>query len=158
MRGASDSFALKKKYHSEKLLNQITFYNPDIREEIIFLEKMRYELLGSKIYIGIKKNIQHKWLKLLSAIKSKKQFEKKDLVFFTLTQFFLDSTEDLSWKKNDKLLKKITTKENIDEFLLLLNSLSKLSGDQKEYSKYQLNYCDSCTQRILKMRARNEKY
>ncbi len=138
MRGASDSFALKKKYHSEKLLNQITFYNPDIREEIIFLEKMRYELLGSKIYIGIKKNIQHKWLKLLSAIKSKKQFEKKDLVFFTLTQFFLDSTEDLSWKKNDKLLKKITTKENIDEFLLLLNSLSKLSGDQKEYSEVSI--------------------
>ena len=138
MRGASDSFALKKKYHSEKLLNQITFYNPDIREEIIFLEKMRYELLGSKIYIGIKKNIQYKWLKLLSAIKSKKQFEKKDLVFFTLTQFFLDSTEDLSWKKNNKLLKKITTKENIDEFLLLLNSLSKLSGDQKEYSEISI--------------------
>ena len=40
MRGAADSVALKKKYHDERLLNQITSKNIDIREEIIFLEPL----------------------------------------------------------------------------------------------------------------------
>ena len=57
MRGAADSFALKKKYHDEKLLNQITSKNIDIREEIIFLERLRYETYGSKPFKGIIKNI-----------------------------------------------------------------------------------------------------
>ena len=55
MRGASDSFALKKKHHNEKLLNQITNQNIDIKEEIIFLERIRYEYLGSQNFLGIKK-------------------------------------------------------------------------------------------------------
>ena len=73
MRGASDSFALKKRYHNEKLLNQTIINNTDIKEELIFLEKMRYELYGAGPYIGIKKNIQKKWLKRLEAIQVKKQ-------------------------------------------------------------------------------------
>ena len=63
MRGAADSFALKKKYHDEKLLNQITSKNIDIREEIIFLERLRYETYGSKPFKGIIKNIENKWFK-----------------------------------------------------------------------------------------------
>ena len=135
MRGASDSFALKKKYHSEKLLNQIVFYNLDIKEEIIFLEKKRYELLGSNLFKGIKKNIQIKWLKSISAIQSKKQLDAKDLFFFTLTKYFLDFSDNLLWKKNNKFLKKIITKENITEFLFLLNKLTNLSENQKNYSE-----------------------
>ena len=48
MRSAADSFALKKKYHNEKQLNQITSQNVDIKEEIIFLERLRYETYGSR--------------------------------------------------------------------------------------------------------------
>ena len=36
MRGAADSFALKKKYHDEKLLNQITSKNKDIKNSLKF--------------------------------------------------------------------------------------------------------------------------
>ena len=92
MRGASDSFALKKKHHNEKLLNQITNQNIDIKEEIIFLERIRYEYLGSQNFLGIKRNIQSKWIKRLENIKLKKQSDLLDLLLFTLTHFFLDAS------------------------------------------------------------------
>ena len=87
MRGASDSFALKKKYHSERLLNQVVSINPDIKEELTYLEKMRYESFGSKPYKGIKKNIEKIWLKKLSLIQSKKQSDVRDLIFFKLNSW-----------------------------------------------------------------------
>lgn len=133
MRGASDSFALKKRYHNEKLLNQTIINNTDIKEELIFLEKMRYELYGAEPYIGIKKNIQKKWLKRLEAIQVKKQTDTKDLLYFALTKFFFDLSQENIWKKNNKLLKKITNKINIDEFYDLLIKISSDLSDQKKF-------------------------
>ena len=133
MRGASDSFALKKRYHNEKLLNQTIINNIDIKEELIFLEKMRYELYGAEPYIGIKKNIQKKWLKRLEAIQVKKQTDTKDLLYFSLTKFFFDLSQENIWKKNNKLLKKITNKTNIDEFYDLLIKISSDLSDQKKF-------------------------
>ena len=133
MRGASDSFALKKRYHNEKLLNQTIINNTDIKEELIFLEKIRYELYGAGPYIGIKKNIQKKWLKRLEAIQVKKQTDTKDLLYFSLTKFFFDLSQENIWKKNNKLLKKITNKTNIDEFYDLLIKISSDLSDQKRF-------------------------
>ena len=133
MRGASDSFALKKRYHNEKLLNQTIINNTDIKEELIFLEKMRYELYGAGPYICIKKNIQKKWLKRLEAIQVKKQTDTKDLLYFALTKFFFDLSQENIWKKNNKLLKKITNKINIDEFYDLLIKISSDLSDQKKF-------------------------
>ena len=82
MRGAADSFALKKKYHDEKLLNQITSKNIDIREEIVFLERLRYETHGSRPFKGIIKNIEHKWFKRLEVLKQKNRRTLK--IYFTL--------------------------------------------------------------------------
>ena len=133
MRGASDSFALKKRYHNEKLLNQTIINKTDIKEELIFLEKMRYELYGAGPYIGIKKNIQKMWLKRLEAIQVKKQTDTKDLLYFALTKFFFDLSQENIWKKNNKLLKKITNKTNIDEFYDLLIKISSDLSDQKKF-------------------------
>ena len=138
MRSASDSFALKKKFHSELLLNQITSINPDIKEEIIFLEKIRYESLGSKLYKGIKKNIHSFWIKRLNAIQNKKQPDVRDLLYFSLTRYFIDLSNDKPWKKNNELLKKITTKENNQEIYILLNNLSKYLESQKIFSENSL--------------------
>ena len=134
MRGASDSFALKKRYHNERLLNQILANNADIREELIFLEKMRYEIHGAGSYTGIKKNIQTKWLKRIKAIQNKKQTDTKDLLYFTFTKFFFDLSEGSIWKKNNKFLKKITNKTNIGEFYNLLIKISADLADQKNFS------------------------
>ena len=139
MRGASDSFALKKRYHNEKILNQVIVYNSDIKEELIFLEKMRYELHGADQYIGVKKNIKIKWLKRIKAIQQKKQTDTRDILYFTFTKFFLDLSEGLTWKKNNKFLKKITNKENIQEFHELLNKISSDLSDQKKFSHDSLN-------------------
>ena len=139
LRGASDSFALKKRFHNEGLLNQLVSINPDIKEEITFLEKMRYELYGSKPYKGIAKNIHTKWLKRLNLIQAKNQSDIRDLLFFTLTKYFIDISEGKEWKKNNELLKKITNKENNPEFYNLLKDLPKYLDNQKKFLEHSVN-------------------
>ena len=139
LRGASDSFALKKKFHNEGLLNQLVSINPDIKEEITFLEKMRYELYGSKPYKGIAKNIHTKWLKRLNLIQAKNQSDIRDLLFFTLTKYFIDISDSKEWKKSNELLKKITNKENNQEFYNLLKGLPEYLDNQKKFLEHSVN-------------------
>ena len=139
LRGASDSFALKKRFHNEGLLNQLVSINPDIKEEITFLEKMRYELYGSKPYKGIAKNIHTKWLKRLNLIQAKNQSDIRDLLFFTLTKYFIDISDSKEWKKNNELLKKITNKENNQEFYNLLKALPEYLDNQKKFLEHSVN-------------------
>ena len=139
LRGASDSFALKKRFHNEGLLNQLVSINPDIKEEITFLEKMRYELYGSKPYKGIEKNIHTKWLKRLNLIQAKNQSDVRDLLFFTLTKYFIDISDSKEWKKINELLKKITNKENNQEFYNLLKSLPEYLDNQKKFLEHSVN-------------------
>ena len=138
LRGASDSFALKKKFHNEGLLNQLVSINPDIKEEITFLEKMRYELYGSKPYKGIAKNIHTKWLKRLNLIQAKNQSDVRDLLFFTLTKYFIDISDSKEWKKSNELLKKITNKENNQEFYNLLKGLPEYLDNQKKFLEHSV--------------------
>ncbi len=133
MRSAADSFALKKKYHNEKQLNQITSQNVDIKEEIIFLERLRYETYGSRPFKGIVKNIENKWLKRLEILNLKKQKDSKDLFYFTLSLFFIDFVNGKTWKLNNKYLKNITSKDNVSEFFNTLQKLSQNIKEQKEY-------------------------
>ena len=139
LRGASDSFALKKRFHNEGLLNQLISINPDIKEEITFLEKMRYELYGSKPYKGIAKNIYTKWLKRLNLIQAKNQSDVRDLLFFTLTKYFIDISDSKEWKKSNELLKKITNKENNQEFYNLLKGLPEYLDNQKKFLEHSVN-------------------
>ena len=139
LRGASDSFALKKRFHNEGLLNQLVSINPDIKEEITFLEKMRYELYGSKPYKGISKNIHTKWLKRLNLIQAKNQSDVRDLLFFTLTKYFIDISDSKEWKKSNELLKKITNKENNQEFYNLLKGLPEYLDNQKKFLEHSVN-------------------
>ena len=139
LRGASDSFALKKRFHNEGLLNQLVIINSDIKEEITFLEKIRYELYGSKPYKGITKNIQSKWLKRLDLIQAKKQSDLRDLLFFTLTKYFIDISEGKDWKRSNELLKKITNKENNQEFFNFLKSLPGYLDNQKKFLELSID-------------------
>ena len=139
IRGASDSFALKKRFHNEGLLNQLVIINSDIKDEITFLEKIRYELYGSKPYKGITKNIQSKWLKRLDLIQAKKQSDVRDLLFFTLTKYFIDISEGKDWKRSNELLKKITNKENNQEFYNFLKSLPGYLDNQKKFLELSID-------------------
>ena len=139
LRGASDSFALKKRFHNEGLLNQLVSINPDIKEEITFLEKIRYELYGSKPYKGIAKNIHTKWLKRMDLIQAKNQSDVRDLLFFTLTKYFIDISDSKEWKKSNELLKKITNKENNQEFYNLLKGLPEYLDNQKKFLEHSVN-------------------
>ncbi|MDB2360030.1 cobalamin biosynthesis protein CobT, partial [Alphaproteobacteria bacterium] len=59
--------------------------------------------------------------------------DTKDLLYFALTKFFFDLSQENIWKKNNKLLKKITNKTNIDEFYDLLIKISSNLSDQKKF-------------------------
>jgi cobaltochelatase CobT len=63
MRGSSDSFALKVKYHNESNFNVTSSVIVDHRELLMKIERIRYEFLGALDYQGIKINIIRKWIK-----------------------------------------------------------------------------------------------
>lgn len=129
MRGASDSFALKKKYHNESALNQLTSLNLDIKDELIFLEKIRYEFYGSQSYLGIQKNIILKWMRRVELLKQKKNTEIKDIFYVSITKFFLDLLDNK--KIHKKNFENIVTKEKRDEFFRILETLPNFLDSQE---------------------------
>ncbi len=137
MRGASDSFALKKKYHNETSLNQLTSFNSDIKDELIFLEKIRYEFYGSQSLIGIQKNIILKWIRRVELLKQKKNTEIKDIFYVSVTKFFLDLFENKP-KVDQKSFESIITKENREEFFIILEKLPYFIHSQELFLKSSL--------------------
>ena len=137
MRGASDSFALKKKYHNESALNQLTNFNIDIKDELIFLEKIRYEFYGSQSYIGEKKNIILKWIRRIELLKQKKNTEVKDIFYVSITKYFLDLFEGKQ-KIDKKSFESIVTKENQEEFFTELEKLPHFLNSQELFLKKSL--------------------
>ena len=137
MRGASDSFALKKKYHNESALNQLTNFNIDIKDELIFLEKIRYEFYGSQSYIGVKKNIILKWIRRIELLKQKKNTEVKDIFYVSITKYFLDLFEGKQ-KIDKKSFESIVTKENQEEFFTELEKLPHFLNSQELFLKKSL--------------------
>ena len=137
MRGASDSFALKKKYHNETALNQLTSFNSDIKDELIFLEKIRYEFYGSQSFIGIQKNIILKWIRRVELLKQKKNTEIKDIFYVSITKFFLDLFENKP-KVDQKSFESIITKENREEFFSILEKLPHFIHSQELFLKSSL--------------------
>jgi len=137
MRGASDSFALKKKYHNESALNQLTNFNIDIKDELIFLEKIRYEFYGSQSYIGVKKNIILKWIRRIELLKKKKNTEVKDIFYVSITKYFLDLFEGKQ-KIDKKSFESIVTKENQEEFFTELEKLPHFLNSQELFLKKSL--------------------
>jgi len=137
MRGASDSFALKKKYHNESALNQLNNFNIDIKNELIFLEKIRYEFYGSQSYIGVKKNIILKWIRRIELLKQKKNTEVKDIFYVSITKYFLDLFEGKQ-KIDKKSFESIVTKENQEEFFTELEKLPHFLNSQELFLKKSL--------------------
>jgi cobaltochelatase CobT len=91
--------------------------------------------LGSQNFLGIKRNIQSKWIKRLEGIKLKKQSDLLDLLLFTLTHFFLDASNGKIWTKKNEYLKKISTKDNHIRIYEYLSNLIGLIDNQRLFAQ-----------------------
>ena len=76
-RAEADSEALKKKFSNKKIYQNNLPNNSSYRSLYDLSEKIRYELLGSKMLKGISKNLNENYVQKLS-LKRKDQLKSKD--------------------------------------------------------------------------------
>ncbi len=106
LRAEADSKALKKKFSNNKVFSKNIPKNPSCQNLYKTAEKIRYEMLGSKMLKGISKNFYDNYSNKLMSIKTEKITKKEDIKIidafeiYMLNKFF---KIDLS-KENKKIL------------------------------------------------------
>ena len=101
-RAETDSAALKKRFSNEKIYKKNTPSNPKCKVLYDISERVRYELLGSKMLKGISKNFNNNYNYKIS-VKRKDQLKSKEDVniaeafeLYMLKNFFNLKLNDLS--------------------------------------------------------------
>ena len=82
LRAQTDSLALKKKFSNKEIFNKNSPNNVSCKSLYNIAEKIRYELLGSKMLKGVKKNLSEDYYQKID-LKRKDQLIKKDDVSVT---------------------------------------------------------------------------
>ena len=115
LRAESDSFALEKKFSNKDVFKVNLPKNPSYKSLYTLAEKTRYELLGSKMLKGIKKNLNQHYCQAINVKKDQKINTKEDVIVSEAFELYL--------LKNFQKIK--------------LNSISekKLSFWEKEFDK-----------------------
>ena len=85
LRAEADSNALKKKFSNQKIFNKNLPNNPSCKSLYNIAEKIRYELLGSRMLKGVGKNLSENYNQKISA-NHKEQLKSKEDV--TITEAF----------------------------------------------------------------------
>ena len=135
LRAETDSGALKKKFSNKEIFNKNLPNNPSCKSLYNIAEKIRYELLGSKMLKGVGKNLSENYnQKILS--NHKEQLKNKEDVpvneafeLYMLNKFFKLELNDVSTKMLDFWKKEFD--ESIDKHF---DFLSKNLEDQNNYS------------------------
>ncbi|MDA1284693.1 MAG: cobalamin biosynthesis protein CobT [Proteobacteria bacterium] len=134
MRGASDSFALKMKYHNESNFNALSSLIFDQRELLMTVERIRYEFLGASGYQGIKINIKRKWKKQKEFILKKKDINKSDLFLSTILDYFLLSADELKFEVKKNIISILVIDKNQSAFKKLLIGLKDYTNSQEDFN------------------------
>ena len=107
LRAQTDSLALKKKFSDKKIFNKNSPDNASCKSLYNIAEKIRYELLGSKMLKGIEKNLSEDYYQKID-LKRKDQLIKKEDVSVTeafelymLKKFFNIKLNSLTTKMLD---------------------------------------------------------
>jgi len=135
LRAKADSGALKKKFSNKEIFNKNLPNNPACRSLYVIAEKIRYEILGSKMLKGIKKNLSENY-KIKISITGKDQLKNKEDVpvteafeLYMLSKFFnlklnAESSKMLGFWEKD-----------FNSFIgKHINFLNKNVANQKNYS------------------------
>ncbi|MAV82774.1 MAG: hypothetical protein CMI90_04865 [Pelagibacteraceae bacterium] len=134
MRGASDSFALKIKYHNEPIFNSISFNYHEYKELALTIEKIRYEYLGAINFEGIKKNLLNKWLKEKVILDNKNNKSKSDLLLFLFLDYFIFKIlRKNQYKFNLNLIKLLINKDKQDDFKNIFLDIINFCHSQKDF-------------------------
>ncbi len=134
MRGSSDSFALKIKYHNESHFNAISSVIIDQRELLMRIERLRYEFLGILDYEGIKVNILKKWFKQKEIIFKKNDPTKSDLFFSTLLNYFIFSANNEKYEIEKKVISILVVKLDQKKFKYILSNLITFLNLQDKFN------------------------
>jgi len=135
LRAQTDSLALKKKFSNKEIFNKNSPNNVSCKSLYNIAEKIRYELLGSKMLKGVKKNLSEDYYQKID-LKRKDQLIKKDDVSVTeafelymLKKFFNIKLNSLTTKILNFWEKDFDA--SIDHHI---NFLNKNLEDQNNYS------------------------
>ena len=135
LRAQTDSLALKKKFSNKEIFNKNSPNNVSCKSLYNIAEKIRYELLGSKMLKGVKKNLSEDYYQKID-LKRKDQLIKKDDVSVTeafelymLKKFFNIKLNSLTTKMLNFWEKDFDA--SIDHHI---NFLNKNLEDQNNYS------------------------
>ena len=135
IRAETDSEALKRKFSNKKIFERNIPLNNSSRKLYEISEKIRYEILGSKMLKGISKNFYNNYKSKLDLVSVDKITKKEDanikdaFEFYLLNKFFKIELNS----KNKKILN-FWEKEFNKSFDKHLNYLSKNVDNQEIYN------------------------
>ena len=125
LRAETDSEALKRRFSDRKLLDKNNPKNPSCRTLYHLAEKIRYELLGSKMLKGVSKNFKDNYKYRLQSLKHEKNLKKEDTNIIDAFEIYMANkffNVDLS-SENKEILKywENDFNKSIDEHVDFLN-------------------------------------
>ncbi|MDA7478515.1 cobalamin biosynthesis protein CobT [Candidatus Pelagibacter ubique] len=135
LRAETDSGALKKKFSNKEIFNKNLPNNPSCKSLYNIAEKIRYELLGSKMLKGVGKNLSENYSQKILSNRKEQLKNKEDVPvneafeLYMLNKFFKLELNDVSTKMLDFWKKEFD--ESIDKHF---DFLSKNLEDQNNYS------------------------
>jgi cobaltochelatase CobT len=135
LRAETDSGALKKKFSNKEIFNKNLPNNPSCKSLYNIAEKIRYELLGGKMFKGVGKNLSENYSQKIFSNCKEKLKNKEDVPvteafkLYMLNKFFKLELNDVSTKMLGFWKKEFD--ESIDKHFDFLN---KNLEDQNNYS------------------------
>ena len=135
-RAHSDSEALKKRYSDKKIFNRYKPQNPKVLDLYKISEKIRYELIGSRKFLGVKRNIFKSYRSKNFGKSVDSKFNKKDIPIdqafeiYLLKNFFKLEISDY-----DKNILSIHEKNFEKHFSNIEDILIKNINNQNVYNK-----------------------
>ena len=135
LRAETDSGALKKKFSNKEIFNKNLPNNPSCKSLYNIAEKIRYELLGGKMFKGVGKNLSENYSQKILSNRKEQLKNKEDVPvteafeLYMLNKFFKLELNDVSTKMLNFWKKEFD--ESIDKHFDFLN---KNLEDQNNYS------------------------
>ena len=135
LRAEADSGALKKKFSNKEIFNKNLPNNPSCKSLYNIAEKIRYEVLGSKMLKGVEKNLSENYNQKINSNRKDQLKNKEDVPIteafelYMLKKFFYLSLNTVSTK-----MLSFWEKDFDSSIERHINFLSKNVEDQNNYS------------------------
>jgi len=89
LRAETDSGALKKKFSNKEIFNKNLPNNPVCKSLYNIAEKVRYEVLGGKMLIGVGKNLRENYYKKITTVHKDQLKNKEDVPITEAFEFYM---------------------------------------------------------------------